>query len=246
LVRNFFQLGALGLVCDPAATSRAKASQLATGVEVVSDFDAVFDRANIHAVVLATPAETHHRLALRALCAGKDVLVEKPLALNYQQGLEMRAEAARNGRILMVGHLLEYHPAVLKLRSMVAAGHEPTLAGFLEQSGLDVHDVYTGTRGWSDLCEAAATIACPTLVLPVAVEVAETPAEEQEPAVREDVRVHDPRERCLGEAEIGADRRQRHVHDRRVEHDHQVPQAEDVERQPACSSVEFHRGLNLL
>ncbi|MEO8425606.1 MAG: Gfo/Idh/MocA family oxidoreductase [Verrucomicrobiota bacterium] len=120
LVRNFFQLGALGLVCDPAPTGRAKASQIANGVEVVKDFDAVFDRADIHAVVLATPAETHHKLALRALSAGKDVLVEKPLALNYQQGLEMRAEAARNQRILMVGHLLEYHPAVLKLRQMVA------------------------------------------------------------------------------------------------------------------------------
>jgi len=120
LVRNFFQLGTLRLVCDPAASGRAKASQIATGVEVVNDFDAVFDRADIHAVVLATPAETHHKLTLRALCAGKDVLVEKPLALNYQQGLEMRAEAASNGRILMVGHLLEYHPAVLKLRLMVA------------------------------------------------------------------------------------------------------------------------------
>jgi predicted dehydrogenase len=59
---------------------------------------------------------------MRALAAGKDVFVEKPLALTYEQGIEMREEAQRRGRILMVGHLLEYHPAVLRLRELVAEG----------------------------------------------------------------------------------------------------------------------------
>lgn len=120
LVRNFHQLGALRLVCDPAAAGRARAAQIAPGVEVLDDFERAFERDDIHAVVLATPAETHHPLALRALAAGKDVLVEKPLALNYRQGLEMRGAAERAGRLLMVGHLLEYHPAVLKLRELIA------------------------------------------------------------------------------------------------------------------------------
>lgn len=122
LVRNFYQLGALRLVCDPAEAGRAKAAQLAPGIEVLDNFERVFERDGIDAVVLATPAETHHPLTLRALAAGKDVLVEKPLALNHRQGLEMRAAAQPAGRLLMVGHLLEYHPAVLKLRELIAQG----------------------------------------------------------------------------------------------------------------------------
>ena len=74
----------------------------------------------------------------------------------------------------------------------------------------------------------------------------EPAAEEQQPAEGQRVRVHDPRERVLGEPEIGADRRQRDVHDRRVEHDHEVAQTEDVEREPACAAVHFHRSPRLL
>src|SRR5688500_17616702 len=100
LVRNFSQLGALNLVCDPAETGRTRASQIAPGIEICSSFDAVFTRKDIQGVVLATPAETHHPLALRALTAGFDVLVEKPLALTFQEGVEMQRAAEQHGRIL--------------------------------------------------------------------------------------------------------------------------------------------------
>jgi predicted dehydrogenase len=120
LVRNFYQIGALRLVCDPSENGRVRAQQIAPGVETCESFDAVFKRNDIQAIVLATPAETHHPLALKALAAGLDVLVEKPLALTFQEGIEMQQAAAKHGRILMVGHLLEYHPAVLKLREMVS------------------------------------------------------------------------------------------------------------------------------
>jgi predicted dehydrogenase len=119
LVRNFFHLGVLRLVCDPAEAGRTRAGQIAPGVEVCATFDGVFERKDIDAVVLATPAETHHKLAIAALRCGKDVLVEKPLALTYREGIEMEREAVAAGRILMVGHLLEYHPAVLKLRQLI-------------------------------------------------------------------------------------------------------------------------------
>jgi UDP-2-acetamido-3-amino-2,3-dideoxy-glucuronate N-acetyltransferase len=122
LVRNFHQLGALKAVCDPAETAGSRARALAPGVEVLADYEAVLARNDIHAVVLATPAETHHALTILALAAGKDVFVEKPLALNYHEGSAMRERAERDGRILMVGHLLDFHPAVLKLRSIVAEG----------------------------------------------------------------------------------------------------------------------------
>ena len=122
LVRNFHALGVLRAVCDPGEAGRARARQLAPGAEVLAEFASVLERPDIHAVVLATPAETHEPLALQALAAGKDVLVEKPIALNHQQGLRMHEAAENAGRILMVGHLLEFHPAVLKLREMVAGG----------------------------------------------------------------------------------------------------------------------------
>ncbi len=122
LVRNFHQLGSLAVVADPAAAGRERAQAIAPGVEMSDDFESVFARHDVEAVVLATPAETHHFLTLRALAAGKDVFVEKPLALTHAQGIEVKEEADRRGRILMVGHLLEYHPAVLKLRELVADG----------------------------------------------------------------------------------------------------------------------------
>jgi predicted dehydrogenase len=122
LVRNFAALGALRLVCDPSENARARAAAIAPGVATSSDFAAAFDGSDSEAVVIATPAETHHPLTLRALGAGKHVFVEKPLALTFEQGQQMREEADRRGRILMVGHLLEYHPAVLRLRELVADG----------------------------------------------------------------------------------------------------------------------------
>jgi predicted dehydrogenase len=120
LVRNFHQLGALSVVCDPEESARLRVGTIAPGVETLDSYEAVLARNDIQAVVLATPAETHYPLAMLALSAGKDVFVEKPLALKYSEGSAMRAEAKRVGRILMVGHLLDYHPAVLKLRRLVA------------------------------------------------------------------------------------------------------------------------------
>lgn len=121
-VRNFSELGALGLVCDSLDSGRLKARTLAPEVEVTGDYAAVLSRTDIPAVVLATPAETHHSLALQAFAAGKDVLVEKPMAMNYRQGREMQLAAQQAGKILMVGHLLEYHPAILKLSELVSQG----------------------------------------------------------------------------------------------------------------------------
>jgi UDP-2-acetamido-3-amino-2,3-dideoxy-glucuronate N-acetyltransferase len=122
LVRNFYQLGALGVVCDPGEGGRATAREVAPDVEVTADIDTVFHRDDVGAVAIATPAETHCRLAMRAMDAGKDVFVEKPLALDYRQGIEMKQCAEATGRVLMVGHLLEYHPGILKLRQMLGAG----------------------------------------------------------------------------------------------------------------------------
>ena len=121
LTRNFHQLGALQLVCDTTEEGRKAAATIAPDCEVVSDPDAVFS-SGVAGVVIATPAETHFALARRALEAGKDVFVEKPLALNWDEGRVLVDLAHARGRILMVGHVLEYHPGILKLRELVDSG----------------------------------------------------------------------------------------------------------------------------
>ena len=85
-------------------------------VRFCRDFSAVLADPSIDAVALATPAVTHYEMAKAALEAGKDVFVEKPLAIDVRHGEALVELAAANGRILMVGHILSYHPAILKLQ----------------------------------------------------------------------------------------------------------------------------------
>jgi UDP-2-acetamido-3-amino-2,3-dideoxy-glucuronate N-acetyltransferase len=82
----------------------------------------VLSRANIQGVVIATPAETHDNLAREALLAGKHVYVEKPLVLNEAEAEELIHIAAERRQILVVGHLLQYHPVFVKLKEMTANG----------------------------------------------------------------------------------------------------------------------------
>ena len=121
LVRNFSHLGALAMVCDNTPEGLATARDLAPEAAVASSVEAAWE-APVPGVVIATPAETHYALVKRALEAGKDVFVEKPLALTYDQGAQLVRLAETLGRILMVGHVLEYHPAILRLYSLVQQG----------------------------------------------------------------------------------------------------------------------------
>lgn len=120
LIRNFFELGRLAAVCETAPEGQRRARQIAPGVPVLADFQEVLDSA-VAGVVIATPAETHHALAARALAAGKDTFVEKPLALTLEDGRDL-VHRAQGGPILMVGHILEYHPACEELCDMVERG----------------------------------------------------------------------------------------------------------------------------
>lgn len=119
LLRNFRELGALGLICEPSAKHQEVAREMAPEVPLVASFDEAL-ASNISAMVIATPAVTHYDLVSRALKAGKDVLVEKPLATNLCDGLKLKEQAG--DRILMVGHILEYHPACVKLVELVREG----------------------------------------------------------------------------------------------------------------------------
>ncbi len=122
LVRNFRELGALHTVCDLTEAGRALAAEIAPQARIADNIDAVLADDEIKAVAIATPAETHFDLVTRALNAGKDVFVEKPLALTYEQGGHLVALSRERDRILMVGHVLEYHPAILRLRELIRSG----------------------------------------------------------------------------------------------------------------------------
>ena len=120
LARNFHELGHLAAVVDPDEKA-AQAAASAYGVRAAG-FDAVLADGAIDAVSLASPAALHFAQAKAALEAGKHVYVEKPLALDIGEAEALCALAAAKGRILMVGHLLQYHPVYARLRQMVAAG----------------------------------------------------------------------------------------------------------------------------
>jgi predicted dehydrogenase len=118
--RVLSRLGALKLVVDPAADVLEEQVR-ALGSEITSDLERAFT-ADIDAVAIAAPAVDHAWLARRALENGKPAFVEKPLAFEVSDA-QMLAELARNrGLPIMVGHLLQYHPAFVQLKSMVAAG----------------------------------------------------------------------------------------------------------------------------
>jgi len=122
LVRNFAQLKALAAVCDPSPQACELSFQLSPGVSIYASIQDVLRDPEIDALAIATPAATHYSLAKEALNAGKDVFVEKPLALEVEEGRRLVDLAASQGRILMVGHILHYHPAVLKLKELVDSG----------------------------------------------------------------------------------------------------------------------------
>ena len=122
LVRNFAGLGVLAVVCDSHTdTLRALAAQYPQCRTVTSYAEVLVDN-TVQAVAIATPAETHATMVRDALLSGKDVFVEKPLCLSIDEGRALVDLAREQGRILMVGHLLWYHPAILKLKELIDAG----------------------------------------------------------------------------------------------------------------------------
>ena len=122
LCRNFHALGALSAVVDSTESGQETAHSIVPNAHITDDFDEVLLNDQIDGIALATPAQTHAELAIKTMRAGKDVFVEKPMALSIIDAESMQIVANETNRILMVGHLLEYHPAVLKLRELIASG----------------------------------------------------------------------------------------------------------------------------
>jgi predicted dehydrogenase len=124
LLRNFSALPdcVVKVCCDLDAGNLAKARQINPAVETVTDYDQLLKDREIEAIVVATPVPTHFELARRALEAGKHVFVEKPIAMKVDEAEKMVELARQVGKKLMVGHLLLYHAAIRKLKSLIEAG----------------------------------------------------------------------------------------------------------------------------
>lgn len=129
LLRAFATLPgcAVTRVCDANTQALVKAQILAPDAALSSDYAEVLADSRVDAVVLAVPAVLHFEMARQALLAGKHVFVEKPLTLNLAEGEQLVALATAQQRILMVGHLLEYHPAVTYLKALLDRGDLGTL-----------------------------------------------------------------------------------------------------------------------
>lgn len=127
LARNFHVLGALHTLCDLSPEILAAYGEEYIGVNKTGDVDSLWRDTAITKVAIAAPAVHHHRLAEAALLANKDVYVEKPLCLDVTEASELIALAKEKGRILMVGHLLQYHPMVRQLQAWVRQGELGTV-----------------------------------------------------------------------------------------------------------------------
>jgi predicted dehydrogenase len=124
LARNFERLGETELrwICDASEDARERWAPQFPRARVAASLDELLDDASLDAVVIAAPVPLHAELAVRVLDAGKHCFVEKPLAQSVADAERVVAAAEAAGRVLMVGHLLEYHPGVRKLKEVADSG----------------------------------------------------------------------------------------------------------------------------
>jgi UDP-2-acetamido-3-amino-2,3-dideoxy-glucuronate N-acetyltransferase len=122
IARCLHHLGALSHICDSDEAARRVAAHQYPRLRLVEEAGTLFADPAIQAVVLATPTATHFSLAHQALMAGKDVWVEKPMALSPSDGQRLLESTSQHDRLLMVGHILRYHPAVEAMQELIENG----------------------------------------------------------------------------------------------------------------------------
>lgn len=124
LVRNFHDLGVLDAICDKDLTVLQKFQVQYPGISSIEDINSLLDDSllDIDAVAISTPAATHYERGKRCLLAGKHVYMEKPLALTEEEGRELIQIAEETCLTLMVGYILQYHGAVIRLKELIDSG----------------------------------------------------------------------------------------------------------------------------
>lgn len=123
LVKNFSDLGVLVAVADAVESNRNWVAEGYPEVALFHDADSLFDEDEISAVAIATPPATHHGIAIKAMEKGKDVFVEKPLTLDPEEAEDLCRVAKESDKILMVGHLLLYQPAITFIKEYLNSGN---------------------------------------------------------------------------------------------------------------------------
>ncbi len=122
IVRNFYNLNVLEIVCDLDDSNLQKVKEQYPGVKTTNDFNEIIENPEITAVAVVTPSHTHYKVVKAMLEAGKNVYVEKPISTVAQEAKDLTELAHRKGLVLMVGHLLLYHPAVNRLKMLIEEG----------------------------------------------------------------------------------------------------------------------------
>ena len=122
LVRVLNDLDVLCCVCDTDTSKIKDLTEKYSSIDITGSFDDVLNNPAIEAVVIAAPAIHHYWMAKKAFQSGKHVFVEKPLAFTVEEGKELVALSRETGRVLMVGHILQYHPAIKKLKELLDSG----------------------------------------------------------------------------------------------------------------------------
>lgn len=119
LARNYYELGVLSTICE-ADFERIKEFQFKfPEVSFTSNFDDILEDESIKKVIISVPTKLHYSLAKRALEAKKDVFIEKAMCNSLEEAQDLANYAEDNGLILMVGHLLNYHPAVITIKELI-------------------------------------------------------------------------------------------------------------------------------
>lgn len=122
ILRNLYQMGVLVVCCDSDEKILNQAKKYFPGLKCMKTPEELSRDIGIKAIAVASPASTHYSIVKKALHSNKDVFVEKPLALTLKEGKELVDIAKRKKCILMVGHILHYHPAVIKLKELINNG----------------------------------------------------------------------------------------------------------------------------
>lgn len=122
IVRNFYNLEVLDTVCDLDEENLKKVTSQYENVKTTNDFNSIINNPEITAVAVVTPSHTHFKFVKMALEAGKNVYVEKPISTSAKEAQALKEIAEEKGLILMVGHLLLYHPAVNRLKMLIDDG----------------------------------------------------------------------------------------------------------------------------
>lgn len=122
ILRCLHEIGTLHTACDLDQHLLSERKKQFPDVTFTTEFEELLKNPDIKALVIALPAAMHYDYVKKSLLAEKDVFVEKPLALTVREGRELVKLADSGKRILMVGHILHYHSAVVKLKELISAG----------------------------------------------------------------------------------------------------------------------------